>query len=71
MLCCPKYYILITVFSDVKDNGDIYQELASDSCHEQCDARGGDDNTTGVKENGTFRVDFCAAAHTDNCSGIG
>lgn len=60
------------VFSDAKDNGDIYRASASDSCHEKCDARGEDaDDTTGVKENRTLRADFCAAAHTDNCSGIG
>lgn len=64
MLYFSTNYILITVFSDAKDNGDIYQESASDLC-QKCDAGGGDnDNTTGVKENGTFRADFCAAAHT-------
>lgn len=26
---------------------------------------------TGVKESGTFRAEFGAAARTDNCSGIG
>lgn len=77
MLYCPTNYSLITVFSDAKDNGDTFWggESAWDSCHEKCDACGADDdNTTGLgkkKKSKTFRADFCAAAHTENCSGIG
>lgn len=45
----------MTVFSDAKDNGDIFfwggGGSAWDSCLEKCDARGADDdNTTGVRE---------------------